>query len=64
MKSRIVYKTIQLVIFAVLAIGCLFLILFQTDVFHQVSHDTNMMILCIALWVLLVVSFVFILWRY
>lgn len=60
MKGRAIYKTIQLIIFVVIAVGCIFLIFSQTDVFHQVAADKNMKILCITLWGVFVISFIFI----
>lgn len=59
MKGRAIYKTIQLILTILIAAGCVFLIFSQTDVFHQVAEDRNMMILCITLWGVFVISFIF-----
>lgn len=59
-KSDFIYKTIQLILFILLAAGCLCIILFDQRVYHLVAADPAVRMLCIFLWLTLALSFVFI----
>ena len=60
MKRYNIIKTIQLVLFIVLAVACLAVVLISPDVFHLVANDANYRLICILLWVTLAISFIFI----
>lgn len=59
MKKNSVYKTIQLVIFIILAAAMIGLVLLDPRVFHQAASDPATRLLCIGLWVTLGLSFLF-----
>lgn len=59
-KSDFIYKTIQLVLYILLAAGCLYIILIDRDLYHLIASDSRIRILCIFLWLILGISFVFI----
>lgn len=58
MKRYNLIKTIQLVLFIILAIGCLAVVLLDPDVFHLVANDASYRMICILLWVVFAVSFI------
>ncbi len=60
MKKFDLYKTIQLVIFIVLAAVCLYMILSDRTLFHLVANDPQIRTLCILLWVAFGLCFLFI----
>lgn len=59
-KTDFIYKTIQLILYILLAAGCLYVILFDPELYHLVASDPSIRILCIFLWLILGISFVFI----
>lgn len=61
MKKYTGYKTIQLVLFIVLAAAAIFIIFPNAGVYHQVAVDPVMKTLAAVLWCVLGVSFLFIL---
>lgn len=61
MKKYTAYKTIQLVLFIVLAAAAIFIIFPNAGVYHQVATDQVMKTLATVLWCVLGVSFLFIL---
>jgi diguanylate cyclase (GGDEF)-like protein len=60
MKKYNVIKTLQLVFLIVLAVACLAVVLLNADIFHLVANDGNFRLICIMLWLVLAVSFIFI----
>ncbi len=48
-KSDFIYKTIQLVLYILLAAGCLYIILIDRDLYHLIASDSRIRILCIFL---------------
>lgn len=60
MKKHEIYKTVHLVIMLALAIFAGMKIFFDPDVYYQVVHEPSLGLLCVLLWVVLLVSFVFI----
>lgn len=60
MKNQTWYKSIQLSIFLIFTAIALFLVLSDQEVFHAVANDHTMMILCVLLWAVLLLSFLFI----
>lgn len=60
MKKFDILKTVQLVIFLLLAGGSLFKILTDSRLYHLVTTDPQIRALCIFLWLALVLSFLFI----
>lgn len=60
MKKLEKAKTIQLIVFAVLAAVCLFLIVFRRDVYHAVAQNPSLHIVTILLWIAMAFSFFFI----
>lgn len=59
-KKDFIYKTIQLVLYILLTGCCLFLILSDDRLYHLVASDSSIRILCISLWLVLGLSFLFI----
>lgn len=59
MKKNSIYKTVQLVIFIILAAAVIGLILLDPVVYHQAASDTATRMLCIGLWATLGLSFLF-----
>lgn len=59
MKKLDIFKTIQLIIFIILAGVCAYSVLFTPEVFHTVSTDSSVRIVCILLWIVLGISFLF-----
>lgn len=59
MKKNAIYKTVQLVIFIILAAAVIGFILLNPTVYHQAASDPAMRLLCIGLWVTLGLSFLF-----
>lgn len=60
MKKFDVFKTVQLVLFIVLAAICLLIILTDRELYQQIANDPHIRALCILLWAGFVLSFVFI----
>lgn len=60
MKKFDVFKTVQLVLFIILAAASLLIILTDSELYQQIANDTHIRALCIMLWAALVVSFLFI----
>ncbi len=60
MKGFKTYKTIQLIMCIIIAAAGIVFITTNSDLFHIIANDPGVRALCIALWVLLVVSFFFI----
>ena len=58
MKRYNIFKTVQLVLFIVLAVICLSAVLINPEVFHLVANDGSFRLICILLWVVLALSFV------
>lgn len=59
MKKNSIYKTVQLVIFIILAVAMIALVLLNPRVYHQAASDPAMRLLCIGLWITLGLSFLF-----
>ena len=60
MKKFNFLKTIQLILFVCFAVISLFLILVDSRLYQLVAHDPQVRILCILLWLVFVLSFLFI----
>ncbi len=58
MKRYNIFKTVQLVLFIVLAVICLSVVLINPEVFHLVANDGSFRLICILLWIVLALSFV------
>ena len=61
MKKQDILKTIQLVVFIVLTIVCLVLVVFNPEIYHRIAQDEHIRMVCILLWLVLGISFAFIL---
>ncbi len=59
-KYEFLYKTVQLILYIVLAGCCLCIILFDSRLYHLVASDPSIRLLCIFLWLTLGLSFLFI----
>lgn len=59
MKKNSIYKTVQLVIFVILAAAMVGLVLLNPEVYHQAASDHATRLLCIGLWITLLLSFLF-----
>lgn len=59
MKKFDVYKTIQLILFILLTGICIYCVIFTPEVFHAVASERPVRILCILLWIILGLSFLF-----
>ena len=60
MKKYTAYKTVQLVLFLALAAVSAFRIFGSPEIFHQVAIDGTMKLLCVLLWAVLGLAFLFI----
>lgn len=58
MKRYNIFKTVQLILFILLAVICLSVVLLNPEVFHLVANDGSYRLICILLWVVLAISFV------
>lgn len=59
-KSEFIYKTIQLVLFILLALACLAILFLKPGMYHLVATDSCFRLLCGLLWLTLGLSFLFI----
>ncbi len=59
MKKFDIYKTIQLILFIVLTGVSIYSVLFTPEVFHTVATNFSVRIICILLWIVLGISFLF-----
>lgn len=59
MKKHTIFKTVQLVIFVILAALEIFLVFSNENVYHQAATDSATRLLCIGLWAALGLSFLF-----
>lgn len=59
-KHDFLYKTVQLILYIILAGCCLYVILTDSKLYHLVGSDPSIRILCIFLWLTLGLSFLFI----
>ena len=53
-------KTIQLIIFALLAGVCVYLVFTNSDLYHAISNNPDTRLICGLLWAILGLSFIFI----
>lgn len=60
MKKFDVFKTIQLVLFIMIAAAGLFIILTDSELYQMIANDPHIRALCILLWLALAVAFLFI----
>lgn len=60
MKKFDIFKTIQLIVFIVLAVFGLFIIFTNPELYHQIATVTEIRLLCVLLWLSLLLSFLFI----
>ena len=60
MKSFKIYKTIQLILCVAVAVLGVVAVVTNRELFHLIATNTGVKVLCIALWVLLVITFFFI----
>ena len=60
MKKLDVLKTIQLILFIILAGAGMLIILTDQELYQMIANDPHVRALCILLWVILVLSFLFI----
>lgn len=60
MKAHTIYKSIQLGVFIVLALVAGVLIFAVPELFHAAASDPSVMVICIILWAVLLLSFLFI----
>lgn len=61
MKKLDIAKTIELIVFFVLALACAGLVLLDPELYHMAGTDGRIRFLCGALWLVLLLSFAFIL---
>ena len=59
-KHDFLYKTVQLILYIILTGCCLYIILFDSRLYHLVASDPSIRLLCIFLWLTLGLSFIFI----
>ena len=59
MKKFDISKTIQLIIYIILALACGALVLLDPEIYHLVASDSRIRLICGLLWVVLFVSFLF-----
>lgn len=59
MKKQTLYKTVQLILFIGIAAAVIALVFSDTNVYHQAATDSAVRLLCVALWAVLGLSFLF-----
>lgn len=59
MKKLNIYKTIQLLILIAVTILCFVLILFDSDTRNYVAKNSHLLTICLMLWLLLILSYLF-----
>lgn len=60
MKKFDVFKTIQLILFIILTAVCLYIVFTDKELYATIANNPHVRALCILLWVVLVVTFLFI----
>lgn len=60
MKKLDIAKTIQLIVFIIVALICAGLILLNPELYHMIAADSRVRLICGLLWLVLFVSFLFI----
>ena len=60
MKKLDIAKTIQLIVFIILALVCAGLILLNPELYHMIGADSRVRLICGLLWLVLFISFLFI----
>jgi len=60
MKKHGAFKTVELILYILIAAGVLALIILRPGLYHQIAADSSMKLLCAALWAVMLVSFIFI----
>lgn len=60
MKKFDLFKTIQLILYVLLAVSGLVVIFTDKELYQLIANDSHIRLLCILLWVVLVLSFFFI----
>ncbi len=61
MKKLDIAKTIQLIIFLILTLVSIDLVLLDPELYHMAGSDTRVRFLCGVLWLVLLLSFAFLL---
>lgn len=61
MKKHFLYKTVQLIVTLLLAVGVIALVLTNPEVYHMAAQSGPVQMLCVALWLTLGASLVFLL---
>lgn len=61
MKKHDVLRTVQLIVYILLAVACIALLILNRDLYHAIARDFNVRVVCILLWITFAVSFVFLL---
>lgn len=59
MKKFDTLKTIQLIVFILLTAACVVAVFFDKELFHLIAVQANVRIMCIMLWLVLGISFLF-----
>lgn len=60
MKKLDIAKTIQLIVFIIVALVCAVLILLNPELYHMIAADSRVRLICGLLWLVLFISFLFI----
>lgn len=60
MKKLDIAKTIQLIVFIIIALICAWLILMNPELYHLIAADSRVQMICFLLWAVLFISFLFI----
>lgn len=61
MKKQDLLKTVQLIVFIVLAAVSIYLVVFNSEIYHRIAQDPHIRMVCILLWLSLGLTFLFIL---
>ena len=59
MKKHAVFKSVQLAVFVIAAAALIVFVFTDPEVYHQAAADTATRLLCVSLWALLGLSFIF-----
>ena len=59
MRKQDMLKTIQLIVYILLAALCFYLVVMDSEIYHRIAQDPAMRMVCTLLWVCLGISFLF-----
>lgn len=59
MRKLDIFKTIQLIVYIILTGLCVFRVMTDSEVYHYIATNSSIRMICVLLWVVLGVSFLY-----